>query len=158
MIGNRFGNYPSIAAAETDLQSRGFSRITGVYWRKDSTDVFGFPCVSLVKVVEQRVDGCYTASGKDEPYYQHEYHPRVGHVEKSPRGIRFWVPTCTGHEMVVSSKGRRQMVAVFILKNGAWVQHGNAVADTPANRATLRGEVAYLVASLGVTAKLFKKA
>jgi len=49
------------------------------------------------------------------------------------------------------------MIAVFILKNGAWEQVGDALLDCPANVATLKREAAYLVNSLGVTAEVFRK-
>lgn len=49
------------------------------------------------------------------------------------------------------------MVAVFILKNGAWVQHGPAMLDNEYCRRMLAGEVAHLQQFLGVTAGVFVK-
>ena len=45
------------------------------------------------------------------------------------------------------------MFAIFFLKNGQWVQHGNAAASASA----LSVELDYLVNGLGVTAKIFRK-
>lgn len=75
-MGNRFGNYKTVTAAETELVVAGFEKVERdgyTVYRKPSTDGFGFPCTALVEITEERVSGQYTPSGTDEPYWQHHY-------------------------------------------------------------------------------------
>jgi hypothetical protein len=46
------------------------------------------------------------------------------------------------------------MVAIFILVNGEWRQHGDAL---PAGHGFIAQEIAYLRDALGVTATTFRK-
>lgn len=49
-----------------------------------------------------------------------------------------------------------QTVAIFILVNGAWQMHG-APMIAGANASYIKSEMAYLVDTLGVTARLFRR-
>lgn len=76
-MGNRFGNYATHEDAARELIAKGFARKSrdhsGEYWTKPSTDGFGYPMTALVEITEEYVAARYTASGNDEPYYQHHF-------------------------------------------------------------------------------------
>lgn len=54
------------------------------------------------------------------------------------------------------TKMSNQTVAIFILVNGAWQMHG-APMIAGANASYIKSEMAYLVDTLGVTARLFRR-
>lgn len=77
-MGNKFGNFASIEAAESALVAEGFAKNErGMFAKRSRTggNLFEAPrrATALVEITSYRVDGKYAADGADYSVFQHHF-------------------------------------------------------------------------------------
>ena len=77
-MGNKFGNFASVEAAETAIVAEGFAKNErGLFAKRGRTggNMFEAPrrATALVEITSYRVDGQYAADGREYYVFQHHF-------------------------------------------------------------------------------------